>query len=179
MESTRRSFLELLAAGVAAGVVVETAQTQAAGRAMAADAGELCFVGAARDPVRLKVSLASDPATHLSMIVQDVSPGTVIPIHLHEREDEIILVQSGSGLASIGDATTEVGAGSVLWVPKGTWHGGRNTGTTILKWTGIYSPAGFEGYFREISRPPGVTPRQRSAEEWEALDRRYGIRYRR
>ncbi len=69
--------------------------------------------------------------------------------------------------------------GSVLWIPKGTWHGGRNTGQTVLKWTGIYSPAGFEGYFREISRPPGVTPRQRSAEEWEALDRRYGIRYRR
>ena len=66
----------------------------------------------------------------------------------------------------------------MLWVPKGTWHGGKNTGPTILKWTGIYSPAGFEGYFREISRPPGVAPRQRSAGEWEALDRRYGIRYR-
>ena len=52
---------------------------------MAPDAGELCFVGAARDPVRLKVSLAGDPATRLAMIVQDVSPGTVIPVHLHER----------------------------------------------------------------------------------------------
>ena len=60
--------------GVAAGAVVEATQAPAAGRAMAPDAGELCFVGAARDPVRLKVSLASDPATHLAMIVQDVSP---------------------------------------------------------------------------------------------------------
>jgi mannose-6-phosphate isomerase-like protein (cupin superfamily) len=179
MESTRRSFMEFLAAGVAAGAVGERAQAQTAGRAMAPDAGELCFVGAARDPVRLKVSLASEPATHLAMIVQDVSPGTVIPVHLHEREDEIILIQSGAGVASLGDAETEVRAGSVLWVPKGTWHGGRNTGSTILKWTGIYSPAGFEGYFREISRPPGAPPRQRSAEEWEGLDRRYGIRYRR
>ena len=127
-------------------------QAQTAGRAMAPDAGELCFVGAARDPVRLKVSLAGDPATRLAMIVQDVSPGTVIPVHLHEREDEIILIQSGTGVASLGDVETQVGAGSVLWVPQGTWHGGRNTGSAILKWTGIYSPAGFEGYFREISR---------------------------
>ena len=120
-----------------------------------------------RDPVRLKVSAQTDPATHLAMIVQDVSPGTVIPVHLHEREDEIILIQSGTGVASLGETETPVGAGSVLWVPKGTWHGGRNTGPGILKWTGIYSPAGFEGCLREISRPPGVTPPQRSAEEWE------------
>ena len=146
---------------------------------MAPDAGELCFVGAAGDPVRLKVSLESDPATRLAMIVQDVSPGTVIPVHLHEREDEIILIQSGTGVASIGDVESPVSAGSVLWIPKGTWHGGKNTSATILKWTGIYSPAGFEGYFREISRPPGATPRRRSAEEWDALDKRYGIRYQR
>jgi mannose-6-phosphate isomerase-like protein (cupin superfamily) len=179
MERTRRSFLEILASGVVAGAVVEAAQAPAAGRTMAADAGELCFVGAAGDPVRLKVSLASDPDTRVSMIVQDVSPGTVIPVHLHEREDEMILIQSGTGVASLGDVETPVSAGSVLWIPQGTWHGGKNTGSTTLKWTGIYSPAGFEGYFREISRPPGVAPRERSAEEWEALDRRYGIRYRR
>ena len=62
------------------------------------------------------------------MIVQDVSPGTVIPVHLHEREDEIILIQSGTGVASLGDVETPVSAGSVLWIPKGTWHGGKNTG---------------------------------------------------
>ena len=101
-------------------------------------------------------------------------------MHLHEREDEIILIQSGTGVGVAGrcrDARSV--PGSVLWVPQGTWHGGKNTGSAILKWTGIYSPAGFEGYFREISRAPGARPRQRSAEEWEALDRHYGIRYRR
>jgi mannose-6-phosphate isomerase-like protein (cupin superfamily) len=178
MDGTRRAFFEMLAAGAALPLMQATRAPEAAGRAMASDDGELCFVGTARDPVRLKVSSQTDPTTHLAMIVQDVSPGTAIPVHLHEREDEIILIQSGTGVASLGETDTAVGAGSVLWVPKGTWHGGRNTGPGILKWTGIYSPAGFEGYFREISRPPGVTPPQRSTEEWEALDRRYGIRYR-
>jgi hypothetical protein len=40
------------------------------------------------------------------------------------------------------------------------------------------SPPGFEGYFREISVPPGEKPRRRSADEIEALNRRYHIRYR-
>jgi quercetin dioxygenase-like cupin family protein len=178
MESTRRSFFELMAAG-AVWVATYAAGAPTAGRAMDAEGGELCWVGAARDPVRLKVSLASDPGTRLAMIVQDVSPGTTIPVHRHEREDEIILVQSGTGVAILGEAEHALAAGSVLWVPRGTWHGGRNTGSAVLKWTGIYSPAGFEGYFREITRPPGRPPQQRSAEAWEALDRRYGISYRR
>jgi mannose-6-phosphate isomerase-like protein (cupin superfamily) len=179
MECTRRLFLELLAAGVAVPAAVSSQAASASGRAMAPDAGELCFVGAARDPVRIKVYRTADPETHLAMIVPDVSPGTAIPVHLHEREDEIILIQSGTGVAMVSDIESPVTAGSVLWVPKGTWHGGRNTGTAVLKWTGIYAPAGFEGYFREISTPPGETPRRRSRDEWEALDRRYGIRYRR
>ena len=48
----------------------------------------------------------------------------------------------------------------------------------MLRRTGIYAPAGVEGYFREISTAPGAAPRQRTDAEWEALDRLYGIRYR-
>jgi len=176
MDHTRRAFLEFVALSAGSGGLVQNVPT--AGRAMSPDEGELCHVGPSRDPVRIKVSQQGDgPA--LAMIVQDMSPGTSVPMHLHEREDEIVLIQSGSGVAMLGDRETPVAAGSVVWVPKGTWHGGRNTGTTTLTWTGIYAPAGFEGYFREISRAPGVEPRQRTAGEWEALDRRYGIRYQR
>ena len=175
MDHTRRVFLEFMALLAASG----SAQgSGASGRAMASDDGEVCYVGPKRDPVRIKVSKEKD-ASALAMIVQDMSPGTSIPMHLHDREDEIILIQAGTGVAMLGDVQTPVPAGSVVWVPKGTWHGGRNTGSTTLKWTGIYAPAGFEGYFREISTAPGASPRQRTAEEWEALDRRYGIRYQR
>ena len=174
MEHTRRVFLELMAWLAASSAEQRGAP---AGRAMAPDAGELCYVGPSRDPVRIKVSKADGGS--IAMIVQDMSPGTSVPMHLHEREDEIILIQSGTGVAILGERETPVTAGSVVWVPKGTWHAGRNTGTTTLKWTGIYAPAGFEGYFKEISRPPGVAPRERTAEAWEVLDRRYGIRYQR
>jgi quercetin dioxygenase-like cupin family protein len=136
--------------------------------------GELLYVG--RDPVRIKVS---PPGTgRLAMITQDVSPGTSIPVHLHEREDEIIFIQSGTGEATLAGTRVALTAGSTLYVPQGTWHGGRNTGGDTLRWIAIYSPSGFEGYFREIGRPSAdAPPRMLSELEREARDARFGIRY--
>jgi mannose-6-phosphate isomerase-like protein (cupin superfamily) len=140
--------------------------------------GELVYVGRTRDPVRIKVS--PPPGGRFAMITQDVAPGSVIPVHLHEKEDEIIFIQSGEGTATLGDQQVTLAAGSTLYVPQGTWHGGENTGTSILKWVAIYSPSGFEGYFRAIgTKAPGDPPTPRSREEFEKLDRRFGIRYRR
>jgi hypothetical protein len=48
-----------------------------------------------------------------------------------------------------------------------------------MMWIAMYSPSGFEGYFREVGRrAPTDPPRSRAPEEREALDRKYGIRYR-
>ena len=174
---TRR---ELLMLGVvsALGADLRAQAKPAASRtpaALAAADGELVYVG--RDPVRIKVS--PDGGGRLAMITQDVSAGTSIPVHLHEREDEIIFIQSGQGEASIGDARVPLAAGSTLYVPQGTWHGGRNTGTEILRWIAIYSPSGFEGYFREIGRrAPDEAPRRLTPEALQARDEKYGIRYR-
>jgi mannose-6-phosphate isomerase-like protein (cupin superfamily) len=143
--------------------------------ALAQSDGELVYVG--RDPVRIKISPTGKG--RFAMITQDVSPGTSIPVHLHENEDEIIFIQSGQGEAVLGDERVTLSAGSTLYVPQGTWHGGRNTGSDILRWIAIYSPSGFEGYFREIGRrSPDDPPRPLSPEDREARDRRYGIRYR-
>lgn len=144
-------------------------------RTLRAADGELVYVG--RDAVRIKVSPKG--GGRLAMITQDVSPGTTIPVHLHEKEDEIIFIQSGTGEATLGDDRVELAAGSTLFVPQGTWHGGRNTGSETLRWVAIYSPSGFEGYFREIGRATlDATPRQLPPEERERRDRRFGIRYR-
>jgi quercetin dioxygenase-like cupin family protein len=105
-------------------------------------------------------------------------PGSRVPIHLHEREDEIIFIQRGSGRASVADQNVALKPGSMLFVPQGTWHGGENTGGETLVWVAIYSPSGFEGYFREIGTTPGgAPPSPLTPDERDARDRRYGIRY--
>ena len=171
---TRRDLLILAsAAGLGSDLDAQPASTSPA--AIGPGEGELVYVG--RDPVRIKVS---PPGTgRFAMITQDVSPGTSIPVHLHEKEDEIIFIQSGRGDATLGEARVSLEAGSTLFVPQGTWHGGRNTGDETLRWIAFYSPSGFEGYFREIGRPsPDAPPRSRTAEERRAMDEHYGIRYR-
>jgi mannose-6-phosphate isomerase-like protein (cupin superfamily) len=161
---------------LALGALVERPLRTQGPAAMGPSDGELVYVG--RDPVRIKISPGGTRG-RFAMITQDVSPGTVIPVHLHENEDEIIFIQSGTGEATLGDSTVALAAGATLHVPQGTWHGGRNTGTVTLKWIAIYSPSGFEGYFREIGRrAPDEPPRARTPAEREAMDRQYGIRYR-
>jgi mannose-6-phosphate isomerase-like protein (cupin superfamily) len=173
---TRR---EVLIAGMA-GLFASGRSAQPRGAASAlpaalgADDGERVYVG--RDPVRIKLS--QEAPGRLAMITQEVSPGTTIPVHLHEREDEIIFIQSGEGEATLGERRVALAAGSMLFVPQGTWHGGRNTGRDVLMWIAIYSPSGFQGYFREIGRRSvDDPPRMLSPEAREARDRRYGIRY--
>jgi mannose-6-phosphate isomerase-like protein (cupin superfamily) len=152
------------------------AASTGAAAAIAAGDGELVYIG--RDPVRIKVS-PRGATLRLAMITQDVGPGTSIPVHAHDKEDEIIFIQSGHGEATLGTETVTLVAGSALYVPQGTWHGGRNTGRETLKWIAIYSPSGFEGYFREIGRQaPDDPPRVRTPAEAAALDARYAIRYR-
>ena len=176
LRPTRRECLAAAVVAPAAGFVNLSVLTAQPAAALRHEDGELVYVG--RDPVRIKVS-SPDGRGRLAMITQDVSPGTSIPVHLHEKEDEIIFIQSGTGEATLNDQRVTLAAGSTLFVPQGTWHGGRNTGSDTLRWVAIYSPSGFEGYFREIGRPaPDAPPRTATAEERERRDRRYGIRYR-
>jgi quercetin dioxygenase-like cupin family protein len=181
MKLQRREML-LASLGIPAGFaeLVVAAQAPAASAepaALAAGDGELVYVG--RDPVRIKVTAPAGKG-RFAMITQDVGPGTNIPIHAHDKEDEIIFIQSGTGEATIAGKTVQLAAGSMLFVPQGTWHGGRNTSSEILKWVAIYSPSGFEGYFREIGRArPDDPPRPSTPDERAARDLKYAIRYQR
>jgi mannose-6-phosphate isomerase-like protein (cupin superfamily) len=174
----RREMLATLMAGIVGPAILERGALQSKsspGAAIAAADGELVYVG--RDPVRIKISPQGRGS--FGMITQDVSPGTTIPVHLHENEDELIFIQDGMGEATLGDRSVPLAKGSTLFVPRGTWHGGRNTSASTLFWIAIYSPSGFEGYFREIGRSAAdAPPRPSTPDEREARDRQYGIRYR-
>ena len=71
----------------------------------------------------------------------------------------------------------EVQAGDVVFIPKGTWHGLDNTSNEMLQMVFQYSPAGFEEYFIENGTLIGVTPKERTSEEYSAAEKKYGIVY--
>jgi quercetin dioxygenase-like cupin family protein len=119
------------------------------------DQGELLVSGRRRGAMRIKVDSTTAIGATMSMVVSEVQPGASIPVHLHRNEDELIFLHTGSGIVTLGDERIPAVAGAVLYSPRNVWHGIENTGRDVITWCAIYSPPGFEQYFREVATPPG------------------------
>src|SRR3712207_3987460 len=95
------------------------------------------------EPLRLRppsrsgqVTIKVDPlqcgSRAFSMGTQHLEPGAAIPVHLHESQEELLVIQSGQGSATLGEREQDVRPGTVIYVPEGTWHGVRSTGPEPL-----------------------------------------------
>jgi mannose-6-phosphate isomerase-like protein (cupin superfamily) len=123
--------------------------------------------------VTVKVDSQLTPGVRMSMIAEDLPPNSEIRVHLHQREDEIIFIRMGNGIATLGDREIPVASGATIYVPQGVWHGLRNTGRDTLGMSATYSPPGFEQIFKErLLRP------NRTQAEIETDRKKHGIVYR-
>jgi mannose-6-phosphate isomerase-like protein (cupin superfamily) len=95
------------------------------------------------------------------------------PMHLHTREDEYSFVLQGRMGALLGDEVVEAGAGDLVFKPRNQWHTFWNAGDQPCRILEIISPAGFEGFFRELVDMGGVT--QADPEAFAQLRDRYGL----
>jgi mannose-6-phosphate isomerase-like protein (cupin superfamily) len=123
--------------------------------------------------ITVKIDSQATPAVRMSMLVEDLPANTAIRVHLHEREDEIIFIRMGQGIATLGDREIPVGPGATIYVPKGVWHGLRNNGPDVLGMNATYSPPGFEQAPIQRLRRPNRTPA-----EIEADRKKFGIVFR-
>ena len=82
-----------------------------------------------------------------------VGAGGGPPPHCHLTEDELFTITEGSITFTAGEETRPVSAGQSVFVPRGTRHLYRNEGTKPAKMIAIYTPAGIEGWFREVCTP--------------------------
>lgn len=64
--------------------------------------------------------------------------------HRHDRHDLFVVMLRGHGTMRLGDEERPVGAGSVLYVPRGTVHAFRNRSGEVAAAYAIYAPA-FDG----------------------------------
>jgi quercetin dioxygenase-like cupin family protein len=138
---------------------------------------ETYLIGPRRAPVTFLVDKQSKDVGAISFCREEIIPGDGIPVHKHLNEEEVIYIQYGSGLFTLGEKEYEVKAGSVAYVPKGLWHGLRNTGTADMRMLFSFTPSGFENYFREIGTRPGKARKELPAEHWQAIEKKYGIVY--
>lgn len=70
--------------------------------------------------------------------------------HVHHGHDEYFYVLDGELTLHDGAGEVTVGPGHLLAATRGTPHGFRNAGDDTVRALCLYTPSGYEGYFREV-----------------------------
>jgi mannose-6-phosphate isomerase-like protein (cupin superfamily) len=112
----------------------------------------------------------------MALGTQDLIAGAGIGVHRHEGADEVLRIEQGHGRAVLGDRRVEVGPGTTVFVPRGTWHGVENTGEALhLVW--VVTPPGLEGFFRAIGAAPGEPLKQLTPAQMAEIGRQHGTTF--
>lgn len=109
---------------------------------------EVIDVGGVRHVFRLS---GAQTGGRLSFEEFTLAPGQLgARPHVHEAHDEYFYVLSGELAMHDGRGETILRPGGLLAATRGTAHGFRNAGTTEARALCLYTPSGYEGYFREL-----------------------------
>ena len=115
-----------------------------------------------------------DTGGALSIVEHPFAVGALVAPHRHTREDEYSIVTQGEIGFRSGDREVVLGAGGYITKPRGELHAMWNAGRTPARMIEIISPAGFEGFFREVADLAADPPPTFDA---AALAARYGLEF--
>ena len=93
---------------------------------------------------------------NFSIGTQTVAPGCFVREHTHAREEEIIVVLEGRGVARIDGVEHALEKGSAVFVDKKRLHHFLNPHDEPMTFLWILLPGGLDRFFAEIGRP--MTP---------------------
>jgi mannose-6-phosphate isomerase-like protein (cupin superfamily) len=116
----------------------------------------------------------ADADERFSLVEHPMSPRALAaPLHRHTREDEYSYVIEGRMGALLGDEVVYAETGDLVYKPRNHWHTFWNAGDQPCRILEIISPAGFEGFFEELSDMGGVA--NADPEVLTELNERYGL----
>src|SRR5262245_13273371 len=87
----------------------------------------------------------------ISVILARHKPGEGPPDHVHFSQEEIFFVVEGTYELAVGDQTSTIGPGTIVFIPRNVVHRFKNVGDTtacMLDWS---LPGGQDHYFKAIS----------------------------
>jgi len=79
-------------------------------------------------------------ARQLAVTWVEGAPGSEQALHAHPDNEQIYVIVSGEGLMTCGDEQRAVGARTLIFVPPGTRHAIRNTGSEPLVFISATAP---------------------------------------
>jgi mannose-6-phosphate isomerase-like protein (cupin superfamily) len=78
--------------------------------------------------------------THSQVVLMTIPSGGEIGEEVHPDTDQTLVFVEGEGAAILAGETSQVHPGSLVFVPAGTKHNFRNTGSAELRLYTIYAP---------------------------------------
>ena len=99
--------------------------------------------GERKDPPRTSWILVSEKTVgskNLALGVNETEPGSMVPEHKHDTEEEVMFFLSGKGLFVTEDERIPLEPGVCVYNPPGSKHKILNTGEENLKFVWIYAP---------------------------------------
>lgn len=87
----------------------------------------------------------------LSVVEHPFAPRTLVPPHVHTREDEFSIVTAGAIGFRSGTDEVVLEAGGYIAKPRGELHAMWNPTDQESRMIEIISPGGFEGFFRDLA----------------------------
>ena len=105
-------------------------------------------------------------------IIEEVDPLDT-RLHVHANEDELFYVIEGEHVFRVGEDEFSAGPGAVVFAPRRVPHAHRRLVPRAGRFLTMISPAGFAGFFRELSA--AETAGGASPEAYESVSKKYGI----
>ena len=91
----------------------------------------------------------------ITLVENENMPGTALPIHWHDREDETFYVLSGSLEFDVDGQRMLMTEGSTVFVPRGVRHAWKVVGDRPARMLMILTPGGGDRMFAELAAECG------------------------
>jgi quercetin dioxygenase-like cupin family protein len=104
---------------------------------------------------RFKVGPAGTGASYFFLLSEDMPPGTAVPRHRHEVDEELLIVTRGRVTVALNDSVHQAPAGSVIYLPPRAWVAVRNAGPDTATVMAVFPRGAIERCFQFAARALG------------------------
>lgn len=121
------------------------------------------------------VKLSSEETDGDVYLVEGIMPeGSIVPLHIHTKEDEIFHILEGCVELVLGEQTFVGNVGDIIFLPRGVKHGIKTLGKHNARVLNYVIPGkNFEDFFTQMNEyGKDITSEQRSD-----LANKYGITF--
>ncbi len=127
--------------------------TAHSGRGSYVEDGVTWYDAAAGERIAIRLS-SLDTNGRYAVVESIAAPGSSVPLHIHQNEEEHFIVLEGAYRFACGERKFDTAPGTSLTVPKSVPHAWRNISDRSGRLLCAFTPGGFEKLVQEVIDAP-------------------------